>query len=113
MTLPLKVVMAHGGGYFPHYMGRLDRNTANRPDTVRHAGGKTPSAFLRSFYYDSCVYDPQVLKVLIERIADRLVLGSESVGEKARTVAASCRASRRLPAAMRPASLGWLRSMVR
>jgi len=80
----LKVVMAHGGGYFPHYMGRLDRNTANRPDTVRNAGGKTPSAFLRSFYYDSCVYDPQVLKVLLERVgADRLVMGSDyPVGEK-------------------------------
>jgi len=80
----LKVVMAHGGGYFPHYMGRMDRNTANRPDTVRNTGGKTPSAFLRSFYYDSCVYDPQVLKVLIERVgADRLVMGSDyPVGEK-------------------------------
>ncbi|MEY3639924.1 MAG: hypothetical protein RIR68_3057, partial [Pseudomonadota bacterium] len=22
----LKVVMAHGGGYFPHYLGRIDRN---------------------------------------------------------------------------------------
>jgi aminocarboxymuconate-semialdehyde decarboxylase len=80
----LKVVMAHGGGYFPHYMGRMDRNTANRPDTVRNTGGKTPSAFLRSFHYDSCVYDPQVLKVLLERVgADRLVMGSDyPVGEK-------------------------------
>jgi len=80
----LKVVIAHGGGYFPHYMGRMDRNTANRPDTVRNTGGKTPSAFLRSFYYDSCVYDPQVLKVLLERVgADRLVMGSDyPVGEK-------------------------------
>jgi aminocarboxymuconate-semialdehyde decarboxylase len=80
----LKVVMAHGGGYFPHYMGRMDRNTLNRPDTVRNTDGKTPSAFLRSFYYDTCVYDPQVLKVLLERVgADRLVLGSDyPVGEK-------------------------------
>lgn len=80
----LKVVVAHGGGYFPHYMGRMDRNTANRPDTVRNTGGKTPSAFLRSFYYDTCVYDPQVLKVLLERVgADRLVMGSDyPVGEK-------------------------------
>ena len=80
----LKVVMAHGGGYFPHYMGRMDRNTLNRPDTVRNTGGKTPSSFLRSFYYDTCVYDPQVLQVLLERVgADRLVLGSDyPVGEK-------------------------------
>ena len=80
----LKVVMAHGGGYFPHYMGRMDRNTANRPDTVRNTDGKKPSEFLRSFYYDTCVYDPQVLKVLLERVgADRLVMGSDyPVGEK-------------------------------
>ena len=80
----LKVVMAHGGGYFPHYMGRMDRNTANRPDTVRNTGGQTPSAFLRAFHYDTCVYDPQVLKVLIERVGvDRLVMGSDyPVGEK-------------------------------
>ena len=80
----IKIVMAHGGGYFPHYMGRLDRNTANRPDTVRHMDGKTPSDFLRHFYYDSCVYDPEVLKVLIARVGvDRIVMGSDyPVGEQ-------------------------------
>ncbi len=80
----LKVVIAHGGGYFPHYLGRMDRNHANRPDTVRNTGGKKPSEFLRSFHYDTCVYDPQVLKVLHERVgADRLVMGSDyPVGEK-------------------------------
>lgn len=80
----LKIVIAHGGGYFPHYMGRMDRNHANRPDTVRNTGGRKPSEFLRSFYYDSCVYDPQVLRVLLERVgADRLVMGSDyPVGEK-------------------------------
>jgi aminocarboxymuconate-semialdehyde decarboxylase len=80
----LKVVVAHGGGYFPHYMGRMDRNHANRPDTVKNTGGKKPSDFLRSFHYDSCVYDPAVIKVLLERVgADRIVMGSDyPVGEK-------------------------------
>jgi aminocarboxymuconate-semialdehyde decarboxylase len=80
----LSVVMAHGGGYFPHYMGRMDRNTANRPDTVRNMNGESPSSFLKKFYYDSCVYDPQVFKVLLERVgADRIVMGSDyPVGEK-------------------------------
>ena len=80
----LKVVMAHGGGYFPHYLGRMDRNTANRPDTVRNTGGRTPGDFLRSFHYDTCVYDPLVLRVLIERVGvDRLVMGSDyPVGER-------------------------------
>ncbi len=80
----LQVVMAHGGGYFPHYLGRMDRNTANRPDTVRNTGGRTPGDFLRSFHYDTCVYDPLVLKALIERVGvDRLVMGSDyPVGEQ-------------------------------
>ena len=80
----VKVVIAHGGGYFPHYLGRMDRNTLNRPDTVKNIGGRNPSEFLRSFHYDTCVYDPKVLQVLLERVgADRLVLGSDyPVGEK-------------------------------
>jgi len=80
----IRIVIAHGGGYFPHYLGRMDRNTANRPDTVKNTGGRKPSEFLRSFHYDTCVYDPRVLKVLLERIGpDRLVMGSDyPVGEK-------------------------------
>jgi aminocarboxymuconate-semialdehyde decarboxylase len=80
----LKVVMAHGGGYFPHYLGRMDRNAPNRPDTVRNTGGRKPSEFLSAFYYDTCVYDPKVLKVLLERVgSDRLVMGSDyPVGEQ-------------------------------
>ena len=79
----VKVVMAHGGGYFAHYMGRLDRNTLNRPDTVRNTGGRSPGELLRSFHYDTCVYDPKVLRVLVERVGvDRLVMGSDyPVGE--------------------------------
>jgi aminocarboxymuconate-semialdehyde decarboxylase len=62
----------------------MDRNHVNRPDTVRNTGGRRPSEFLRSFHYDTCVYDPQVLKVLLDRVgADRLVMGSDyPVGEK-------------------------------
>ena len=80
----LKVVIAHGGGYFPHYLGRLDRNAVNRPDTVKHLGGKAPRDFLKHFYYDTCVYDPAVLKALIALVGtDRLVMGSDyPVGEK-------------------------------
>lgn len=78
----LKIVMAHGGGYFPHYLGRLDRNVTNYPETTKNIKGK-PSDYLRRFYYDTCVYDPSVLQALIERVGvDRLVLGSDfPVGE--------------------------------
>jgi aminocarboxymuconate-semialdehyde decarboxylase len=78
----LKIVIAHGGGYFPHNMGRMDRNVTNFPVSMTNISRK-PSAYLRSFYYDTCLYDPTLLTALIARVgADRLVMGSDyPVGE--------------------------------
>jgi hypothetical protein len=53
-TGPLKVVVPHGGGYFPTYMRRLDRNILE-PEAVANIKGG-PSDYLRHFYYDTCVY---------------------------------------------------------
>jgi aminocarboxymuconate-semialdehyde decarboxylase len=73
----LTIVMAHGGGYLPHYFGRLDRNVTNMPHSVRNISGK-PSDYLRAFHLDTCVYDVSILDALIRRVgADRLVLGSD------------------------------------
>ena len=34
--------------------------------------------YLKDFYYDSCVYDPRTLELLIERVGvDRVVLGGD------------------------------------
>lgn len=73
----VKIVMAHGGGYMPHYMGRLDRNVSDKPHTTRNLS-KMPSEYLRDFFYDSCVYDPRTLELLVERVgAERIVLGGD------------------------------------
>lgn len=73
----VKIVMAHGGGYMPHYMGRLDRNVTDKPYTARNLT-KKPSEYLRDFFYDSCVYDTRTLELLVERVgADRIVLGGD------------------------------------
>ena len=73
----VKIVMAHGGGYMPHYMGRIDRNVTYRPDTAKNLS-KLPSEYLKDFYYDSCVYDPRTLELLIERVGvDHVVLGGD------------------------------------
>lgn len=78
----IKIVMAHGGGYMPHYHGRLDRNVKNRPDTMANIS-RPPSWYLKRFYYDTCVYDPVTLDALIARVgADRILMGSDfPVGE--------------------------------
>ena len=73
----VKIVMAHGGGYMPHYMGRLDRNVTDKPFTTKNIS-KKPSEYLRDFFYDSCVYDPRTLELLIERVGiGRVVLGGD------------------------------------
>ena len=78
----VKIVMAHGGGYMPHYFGRLDRNVTNMPESARNISRK-PSDYLGSFYYDTCTYSASVTEALVRRVgADRLVMGSDyAVGD--------------------------------
>jgi aminocarboxymuconate-semialdehyde decarboxylase len=73
----LKIVIAHGGGYFATCMGRLDRNV-EKAETRVNIGHKKPSDYLRHFYYDTCVYDPLALQTLFKRVgADRILLGAD------------------------------------
>jgi aminocarboxymuconate-semialdehyde decarboxylase len=78
----LKIVLGHGGGMLPHYMGRMDRNVEHMPDTARNISRK-PSTYLRSLYFDTCLYDPTIAENLIRRVgSDRVLLGSDyPVGE--------------------------------
>ncbi len=78
----LKLVLAHGGGYFPHNMGRLDRNVKNAPHSMKNISRK-PSEYLKSVYYDTCLYDPTVLNALTKIVGpDRLLLGADwPIGE--------------------------------
>ncbi len=78
----LKICISHGGGYMPYYMGRIARNYVEKPAT-RVNMKKSPAEYLRMLYYDSCVYETEVLEALVKRVgADRVVLGSDyPVGE--------------------------------
>jgi aminocarboxymuconate-semialdehyde decarboxylase len=78
----LKICISHGGGYMPYYMGRIARNYVEKPAT-RVNMKRSPAEYLRMLYFDSCVYEPEVLEALVKRVgADRVVLGSDyPVGE--------------------------------
>jgi aminocarboxymuconate-semialdehyde decarboxylase len=78
----LKICVSHGGGYMPYYMGRIARNYLEKPAT-RVNMSKSPAEYLRMLYFDSCVYETEVLEALVKRVgADRVVLGSDyPVGE--------------------------------
>ena len=79
----LKICVAHGGGYLPYYIGRLDRNYLEKPYT-RVNMTRTPSEYLKCFYYDSCVYNVDILEYLVGKVgANRVILGSDfPVGEE-------------------------------
>ena len=78
----LKIVIAHGGGYFPYCVGRVDRNV-EKLEAQLNLGDRKPSDYLRHFYYDTCVFDGLALELLFRRVgADRIVLGADyPVGE--------------------------------
>ncbi len=78
----LKICISHGGGYMPLCMGRISRNYLEKP-TTRANMKKSPDEYLRQLYYDSCVYDHDVLRHLVEKVgASQVILGSDyPVGE--------------------------------
>jgi aminocarboxymuconate-semialdehyde decarboxylase len=78
----LKIVVSHGGGYMPFYLGRIARNYAEKPAT-RANMTKPPAEYLRMLHYDTCVYDPDTLADLVRIVGtERIVMGSDyPVGE--------------------------------
>ena len=78
----LKIGIAHGGGFLPYYAGRVDRNFRNRPHETPKIN-REPSRYMRRFFYDTVVYNPDMLEFLARKVgADRIVLGGDyPVGE--------------------------------
>jgi aminocarboxymuconate-semialdehyde decarboxylase len=71
-----KIVLSHGGGFLPSYIGRADNCHARSQGCQTMA--KAPSDYLRQLYYDTLVYSSENLKYLISQVgADRIVLGTD------------------------------------
>lgn len=73
----LKVLICHGGGYVPSYIGRLDHAWKYRPE-LRRLTADPPSAYLKRFWYDTCVFRADLIENLVALAgADRVLLGSD------------------------------------
>jgi aminocarboxymuconate-semialdehyde decarboxylase len=73
----LTVVLAHGGGFFPYQIGRLDHGWRARREASAHLP-KPPSAYLGNIICDSLLHNATSLRFLIERIGfDHVVLGTD------------------------------------
>lgn len=73
----VKIVLAHGGGFLPYQVGRLDKGYEMWP-AVREKLKAPPSEYLRRFWFDSVVWEPRVLTFLSRLVgSDRIVPGSD------------------------------------
>jgi aminocarboxymuconate-semialdehyde decarboxylase len=73
----LRILLAHGGGAVLALRGRLQHGWANLA-AARTRLTEPPAVSLRRFFYDTVVFDPDVLRALVAFAgADRVLLGSD------------------------------------
>jgi aminocarboxymuconate-semialdehyde decarboxylase len=99
----LKIAFAHGGGFIPYYAGRFD---------WIYRRGSTPqmksdfSTYLRSFRYDTVLFNPDVLEQLATKVdTSHIMLGSDFPFGEVKPVE-FVRSAAKIPEAMRDAILG-------
>ncbi len=69
----LRIAFAHGGGSFPHIIGRVEKGFLERPDLCAIDNNVNPREYLGKFYVDSLVHSQEALDYLIH------ILGSKSI----------------------------------
>ena len=73
----LDLVIAHGGGFYPFYAGRMDHAWKVRPE-VQRLTSEPPSTYLKRLWFDTCVFRLTSIDSLVARVGiDRLMLGSD------------------------------------
>ncbi len=68
----LKVLVAHGGGYLPYYAGRQD--SAHRAGTDGAKLKGDISSYIRKFYYETVIFNPDMLDFLATKVSTRQIL---------------------------------------
>jgi aminocarboxymuconate-semialdehyde decarboxylase len=73
----LKILAVHGGGYLPAYSGRIDHAWGARSDSHGNLP-QPPSTYLKKMYFDSVVFTPYQLAVLVRLVGvDHVIMGSD------------------------------------
>lgn len=73
----VKILLAHGGGYFPYQIGRLDRGYEVWNSISSELNAK-PSEYIKRFWYDSVLWSDDALDYLVKTAGeDRVVPGSD------------------------------------
>ncbi len=99
----LKIAIAHGGGFLPYYAGRYD--WIYRTGFSNQLKGEF-SSYLRSFYYDTVIFNPDMLEFLATKVpVDRIMMGTDFPFGEAKPVE-FVRRARRLPREAQDAILG-------
>jgi aminocarboxymuconate-semialdehyde decarboxylase len=75
----LRLILSHGGGTFPHLMGRFDcMHARSNHEGTGIVSKAAPSTYLRRMYYDSILHDPAALRHLASLVSvDRIVIGTD------------------------------------
>ena len=74
----LKICVAHGGGFAPYQIGRLEHGYRMRPET-RKLAKTPPERLLRRLFFDTITFSPLALRYLMDLVgAERVVLGTDA-----------------------------------
>src|SRR5215203_3083930 len=74
----LKLCVAHGGGFVPYQIGRLEHGHRVRPETQANTQ-TAPSELLRGLFFDTLTFNPRALRYLADLVgAERIALGSDA-----------------------------------
>ena len=74
----LKILAAHGGGYAPYQIGRLEHGQKVRAEP-KVKTTTSPKALLKTLYFDTVLFDAQALRHLIDVVgADHVCLGTDA-----------------------------------
>jgi aminocarboxymuconate-semialdehyde decarboxylase len=72
----LRLLLAHGGGFLPFYIGRSDHAFESRPDS--RSMERRPSEYLPMLWVDSIVFRSDAISHLIDVVGpDRVLMGTD------------------------------------